>query len=144
FCPRLKLVETANSPQNITWNQEYSLKPDITVYDSSNHPPDGKTQTELRRAEMFFDISGKQGSDPFELLDVKTGQLHDPQITGNLGAISTYAGVILSTQFRTHCFGVLIFDGYVRLIRWDRGGATFSEAFHLWKSSFLVDFLWRY
>ncbi|KAF9257400.1 hypothetical protein L218DRAFT_991041 [Marasmius fiardii PR-910] len=145
FCPKLKLVNTADSPQNVTWSDHnYSLNPDVTVYDPSNQPPDERTQIDLTRAEIFFDISGGEGVDPFELLDDKTGTSHSSEATMILDSIATYAGVILCSQFRTHCFGILIFDGYVRLIRWDRGGATFSEAFHLWKSSFLMDFLWRY
>ncbi|KAF9257401.1 hypothetical protein L218DRAFT_910478 [Marasmius fiardii PR-910] len=142
FCPRLKLVETANSPENVMFaGDELPLNPDVTVYNASNPPPEGRTEIDLSRAEMFFDVSGKQGSDPFELLDVEAD---NPQVDGNRDVVSTYAGYILCNQFRTHCFGVMIFDGHVRLIRWDRGGATFSEAFHLWKSSFLMEFLWRY
>ncbi|KAF9263219.1 hypothetical protein L218DRAFT_865644, partial [Marasmius fiardii PR-910] len=138
-CPALKLENTGSHSETITWDgHSLTIKPDIIAYHSSNQP---KKKTDLSRAEFLFELKTND-SDPFSNID--TGRPNTITSTRSLDQISTYAGMIFSTQFRTHCFGVVIFGEYVRLVRWDRGGGTFSDKFHLWKDSLLTDFLWRY
>ena len=43
---------------------------------------------------------------------------------GVAGQITAYATWILSSQYRTHLFLILVFREYSRIIRWDRAGAV--------------------
>jgi hypothetical protein len=61
-----------------------------------------------------------------------------------LGRITAYATAILSTQYRTHLFMVLIVGEYARLIRWDRGGAVVTKRICFNDEPHLFDFLIRY
>ncbi|KAG7098098.1 hypothetical protein E1B28_000072 [Marasmius oreades] len=142
YCPMLKLEKTADNPETILWNnRKLTIKPDITAYNSSDSPTDGH-KTDLSRAEVLFELKSKNGVDSFAKID--TGRPNSTEADNTLDQISTYAGAVFARQFRTHLFSVFIFGEHVRLIRWDRGGATFSDKFHLWENPFLLDFLWRY
>lgn len=71
-----------------------------------------------------------------------TGFLCDPNPTREvLGQITAYATAILSAQYRTHLFMVLIVGEYARLIRWDRGGAVVTKRIEFNEVSHLFDFL---
>jgi len=52
--------------------------------------------------------------------------------------------VILSAQYRTHLFMVLIVGEYARLIRWDRGGVVITRRIRFDDESHLFDSLIRY
>jgi len=60
-------------------------------------------------------------------------------VTG--GQIIAYTTTLLSNQYRTHAFSVLIIKDYARLIRWDRGGAIITEPIYYNTESYLFDFL---
>jgi hypothetical protein len=61
-----------------------------------------------------------------------------------VGQITAYATQILSSQYRTHAFTVLICKDLARLIRWDRAGAIVTEPIYFNNDSYLHDFLTRY
>ncbi len=61
-----------------------------------------------------------------------------------VGQITAYATQILSSQYRTHAFTVLICHNLARLIRWDRAGAIVTEPIYYDDDSYLHDFLTRY
>ncbi|KAG7087838.1 hypothetical protein E1B28_013776 [Marasmius oreades] len=141
YCPKLKLEKTADTPEIILWSKRsIKIKPDITAYDSTQSP--NARKTDLSLAEILFEIKSRNGVDPFAKIDA--GLPNNVEADDTLDQISTYAGALLARQFRTHCFSVFIFGEHVRLVRWDRGGATFTDKFHLWEEPFLLDFLWRY
>jgi hypothetical protein len=60
------------------------------------------------------------------------------------GQVTSYATMVLSSQYRTHAFSVLIIRDYARLIRWDRGGAIVTEPIYYVEESLLFEFLIRY
>ncbi|KAG7087809.1 hypothetical protein E1B28_013750 [Marasmius oreades] len=137
YCPSIQLKKTCNDSTTITWNNHsVAFRPDIQGYDTDV-------------TEFFVELKSQVWHDPF--LDIEDDlsdnryidrDTHKAQDTRD--QISTYAGGVMASQFRTHCFSVIIFGHYARLIRWDRAGATVSKCFHVWNESFLVDFLWRY
>jgi len=60
-------------------------------------------------------------------------------VTG--GQIIAYTTTLLSNQYRTHAFSVLIIKDYARLIHWDRGGAIITEPIYYNTEPYLFDFL---
>jgi len=60
------------------------------------------------------------------------------------GQITSYASLVMSAQYRTHLFTVLILKEYARLIRWDRGGALVTEPIYHDGHPHLLDFLIRF
>ncbi|KAI0281640.1 hypothetical protein BGY98DRAFT_907096, partial [Russula aff. rugulosa BPL654] len=62
----------------------------------------------------------------------------------NLGQITAHATSILSAQYRTHTYMVLVVGDHARLIRWDRGGAVVTKKFKWYEEPFLYDFFMRY
>ena len=57
------------------------------------------------------------------------------------GQITAYATLILSAQYRTHIFLILIFKAYYRLIHWDQGRAVVTALISHVDNSYLLDFL---
>ncbi|KAG7087793.1 hypothetical protein E1B28_013734 [Marasmius oreades] len=137
YCPSIQLKKTCNDTTTITWNNHsVAFRPDIQGYDADV-------------TEFFIELKSQSRLDPFaEIQDDLSDNFFIDRDTNEArktrDQISTYAGGVMASQFRTHCFSVIIFGHYARLIRWDRAGATVSKRFHLWDESFLVDFLWRY
>ncbi|KAG7087791.1 hypothetical protein E1B28_013732 [Marasmius oreades] len=137
YCPSIQLKKTCNDTTTITWNDHsVAFRPDIQGYD-------------VDVTEFFVELKSQSRLDPFaEIQDDLSDNFFIDRDTNEArktrDQISTYAGGVMASQFRTHCFSVIIFGHYARLIRWDRAGATVSGRFHLWDESFLVDFLWRY
>jgi len=58
-----------------------------------------------------------------------------------LGQIISYATLLLSSQYCTHTFSVLIVKDHAWLIRWDRSGAIVTEPIKYNEDSSLFDFL---
>jgi hypothetical protein len=58
--------------------------------------------------------------------------------------ITAYATLVLSAQYRTHVFSILIIRNFARLIRWDCGGAVVTVPIYYNDESFLLDFLIHY
>jgi len=61
-----------------------------------------------------------------------------------VGQIIAYATLVLSAQYHTHVFLVLVFKEYLRLIRWDHGGAVVTVPISHTKDPHLLDFLIRF
>lgn len=60
------------------------------------------------------------------------------------GQITAYATWVLSSQYRTHLFVILIFKEYSRLILWDRGGAVVTAPIYHNTEPHLLHFLIRF
>ncbi|EPQ50667.1 hypothetical protein GLOTRDRAFT_13625, partial [Gloeophyllum trabeum ATCC 11539] len=61
------------------------------------------------------------------------------------GQIINYAAEIFARQHRTHVFSLIILGEYVRLVRWDRSGAVFTERIpYVDEPQHLSEFLWRF
>ncbi|KAG7087865.1 hypothetical protein E1B28_013803 [Marasmius oreades] len=150
YCPNLELEKAVDTPETVLWNNNsVNIKPNIIAYDSTYHSPKATRRADLSLAEILFEIGIKRNGvalDPFAKPD--TGSSNSDEVNDilklALDQISSHVGAVFASQFRTHCFTVVILGEYVRLVRWDRGGATFTDKFHLWEEPFLLDFLWRY
>ena len=104
--------------------------------------------------EFVVEFKSSASADPFVVPKKRTGE----EATGSanplistavtsfsvLGQITAYATQILSSQYRTHAFTVLICEKLARLIRWDRAGTIVTEPIHYNDDSYLCDFLTRY
>jgi len=60
------------------------------------------------------------------------------------GQVIAYTTLILSTQYCTHTFSILIIKDYTWLICWDCSGAIITEPIYYNDQSYLFDFLVRY
>jgi hypothetical protein len=60
------------------------------------------------------------------------------------GQLIAYATALHHSQFRVFSFGVILFGEMGRLLRWDRSGVVYTEAFQ-WKTQpdTLCEFFWR-
>ena len=83
---------------------------------------------------MEFFIEMKRSGDPFtfepppkDSSSKETDFSRTLNSAQHLGQFAAYAAAILSTQYRTHTFSVLVMKDYARLIRWDRGGVIFTS-----------------
>ncbi|RXW25086.1 hypothetical protein EST38_g739 [Candolleomyces aberdarensis] len=62
-----------------------------------------------------------------------------------LGQIMSYSSLTFVYQHRTHHFTLLILGVQARIVRWDRAGVVFSEAFNYFDyPEKLGSFVWRY
>ncbi|KAG7087808.1 hypothetical protein E1B28_013749 [Marasmius oreades] len=144
YCPSIQLEDTSHQSTSISWYEHsVSFQPDIQGYDKTA----AFRMTDV--TEFLVELEPREEQDPFlEIQDDLSDDYYIDRDTYEAQAtrdqISTYAGALMARQFRTHCFSVIIFGHYARLIRWDRAGATVSKRFHVWNETFLVDFLWRY
>ncbi|KAF8494313.1 kinase-like domain-containing protein [Russula emetica] len=120
--PSLIIVNTSRSSDKAPRGKFHlKLKPDCSVYMHGK-----RTKDDLDLSRVDFVIEMKSEADPFVL------------------KITAYATAIMSAQYRTHTFSVLIMKDYARLIRWDHSGAVVTEPIYYNSQPHLFDFLVRY
>ncbi|KAI9456120.1 hypothetical protein BJY52DRAFT_1106837, partial [Lactarius psammicola] len=70
----------------------------------------------------------------------------NPTIRGHqtAGQITAYTTSVLSAQYRTHTFLLLIIKDFARLIWWDRGGAVITAPIFYDQDPDLLQFLVHY
>ncbi|KAH9015180.1 hypothetical protein EDB84DRAFT_1277390 [Lactarius hengduanensis] len=151
--PKLTLVNTSRKNDKAPYTRfTFSCQPDCSVYRSgSDH------NHELNSALVEFPVEFKTTTDqdPFVAdLPMSPGNkglaIENPfmstSYSGRLvaGQITAYATLVLSAQYRTHTFLVLIFKNYARLIRWDRSGAVVTAPIYYDNEPHLLDFFVRY
>jgi hypothetical protein len=152
----LRVINTSNTsrakdkPENLKF--PFDMEPDCSLYASENYDAGSEPIFDFNRVDFIIEF---KTSDPF--IDDPTGTQErekgeptnlflcpGPGCVTSRGQLTAYATAIMSTQYRTHLFMVLIVKEYARLIRWDRGGAVVTERFLLNDESYLFDFLTRY
>ncbi|KAI0368991.1 hypothetical protein BV20DRAFT_947040 [Pilatotrama ljubarskyi] len=110
----------------------------------SGDAPAGADRTDWSRIELSIECKTEHVQhDPIE----KTTNFHPRSRTRRqvLGQIMSYAVLVFDNQHRTHHFTLIIFGKNARIVRWDRSGAVFSEAFnYVEKPDMLARFLWRF
>ncbi|KAF8488032.1 hypothetical protein F5888DRAFT_1755852, partial [Russula emetica] len=152
--PSLIIVNTSRSSDKAPRGKFHlKLKPDCSVYMHGK-----RTKDDLDLSRVDFVIEMKSEADPF-VLKVPSNPRDHTSNSGddlnsflhltsgsrsNLGQITAYATAIMSAQYRTHTFSVLIMKDYARLIRWDRSGAVVTEPIYYNSQPHLFDFLVRY
>jgi len=108
----------------------FLCQPDCSVYNTKS-PHNNRLDSSL--VECLIEFKMGSDSDPF-VQDVP-GKLSTVDMVQNLfmnsssgckmaGQITAYATWILSTQYHTHLFLILIFKKHARIICWDRGRAV--------------------
>ncbi|KAI0287234.1 hypothetical protein BC826DRAFT_60346 [Russula brevipes] len=151
FMPNLVLCDTSSHEEKIP-NHRFSIKPDCTVYDKGNGAVAG---TDSSVAEFFLKFKYSSVDDPFvdspnpRGSDGRTQEgctfVKDSRAARKLiGQIGTCVAVQMDVQYRTHTFFVLVVGDYARLMRWDRGGAIFTERIYYNKDSELLEFFEAY
>jgi Fungal protein kinase len=139
----------------------FTCQPDCSVFVRPAGPPtfDGVDPSAITDSpsclEFVVEFKSAASNDPFVMPTKKraaegtTGSgnpLMKDTLNSNtvVGQITAYATQILSSQYRTHAFTVLICKDLARLIRWDRAGAIVTEPIFYDNESYLHDFLTRY
>jgi len=110
---------------------------------------DSEPSCALHRAPVLRISHAAVTQDPFQHgLDrnADTGKNNPLMVTESTGSetagqVIAYTTLILSTQYRTHTFSVLIINDYAQLIRWDHSGAIVTEPIYYNDQSYLFDFL---
>ncbi|KAF8502888.1 hypothetical protein F5888DRAFT_1868230 [Russula emetica] len=124
--PSLIIVNTSRSSDKAPRGKFHlKLKPDCSVYMHGK-----RTKDDLDLSRVDFVIEMKSEADPF-VLKVPSNPRDHTSNSGddlnsflhltsgsrsNLGQITAYATAIMSAQYRTHTFSVLIMKDYARLI----------------------------
>ncbi|KAF9238624.1 hypothetical protein BU15DRAFT_35324, partial [Melanogaster broomeanus] len=124
------------------------IKPDVSVY------PKGVVRTgptDISQAELIIEFKWQKRDDPFcARRRNKKGPKHPKFLRENksavdtLGQITAYASAQLGSQFRTHCYSVLIVSSAARIIRWERGGAIVTTPMQYNEQGTFAEFLHRF
>lgn len=135
----------------------FACQPDCSVFVRPAGPPtfDGvypPAITDSPCLEFVVEFKSNASSDPFVVPAKRRGKetgsgnpfVRTQQVDSVVGQITAYATHILSSQYRTHAFTILICQNLARLIRWDRAGAIVTEPISYNDDSYLYDFLTRY
>src|SRR6266852_2292873 len=131
--------------KNTVASQDFSKKkqkPDISIYWKLPDNYDSERDLDFKAADLW--IENKNEDDDIFLT---LAELRDEEVDGDLeshirwtnSAYETCAQLINYTitlhhsQFRVFSFGVFLFGEKGRLLRWDRSGAVYTEAFQ-WRT----------
>ena len=128
----LDLVNTSSQlDQDNPMKFPFLCQPNCSVYDAKS-PHNNQLDSSLVECLIKF----KMGSDSDPFVQDVPGKSSTVDTVQNLfmnssssgcktaGQITAYATWILSTQYRTHLFLILIFKKHARIIHWDCGGAV--------------------
>jgi Fungal protein kinase len=144
--------------KNTTASQHPSKKkqnPDISIFWKLPDNYDSERDLDFKAVDLWIENMDKNDDDIFRTLaELK----RDDEIDGDLlshirwtdSAYKTceqflaYATALHHSQFRVFSFGVFLFGEKGRLLRWDRSGVVYTEAFQ-WKTQpdTLCEFFWR-
>ncbi len=150
LCPELKFKNTTSSPDRSKKKQ----KPDIAIYWKRSGNYDSKRNLDFKAVDLWIE-NKKEETDIFRTLtelkkdDEKDGDLESHIRWTNsayriCGQLIAYATALHHSQFRIFSFGVVLYGKMGRLLRWDRSGVIYTEAFEWAKQpDTLFEFFWR-
>jgi len=134
------IIDTSSKANKVTDHRAPAgCQPDCVVYHRTCEEKDGLNASLV---DFFIEFKTDHDYDPFAhrgdtlLCDTKNG-------SETCGQITSYATLLLGTQYCTHIFCILVIKDYARLIRWDCAGAIVTEPIyyddepHLLTSSFV-------
>lgn len=135
-------MNTASRPR-----KKYLLKPHISVYSSDQSQV---AEHHWGTIELWIESKPKK-KDPFRQIAAVQTEKKDKAFRHgwSIRAYKTcdllisYAAALHRSQSRVFSFSVVLFEDTARLVRWDRGGAIYTEAFK-WADGDLFEFLWRF
>ncbi|OJT01967.1 hypothetical protein TRAPUB_7611, partial [Trametes pubescens] len=106
--------------------------------------PTASGRTDWSTIELSIECKVGDADDPFDDV-IPNGHPFADKRRAVLGQILSYGVLVFERQHRTHHFSIIVFGGFVRIIRWDRAGAIFSEKFNYREEpGKLARFLWRF
>ncbi|KAF8443808.1 hypothetical protein L210DRAFT_3735437 [Boletus edulis BED1] len=151
LAPELVFVDSSgHSDSSCRTNFSFDVKPDVCVY-SKGADAVRSGPTDMSNVEIIVEFKWKKSDDPFCLPQRnKEGPQHKTFLRESkaaldtLGQISAYASVQLGSQFRTHCYSVLIVKKVARILRWDRSGAIVTTPIAYNTEGELAEFLRRF
>ncbi|KAI0696575.1 hypothetical protein C8T65DRAFT_832771 [Cerioporus squamosus] len=116
-------------------------KVDAAFYSRRKHPIDGRPHWGRQRALVEFKAGGAE-NDPFtDISGDKQARTHT-EICRKLASYTAYA---FARQQRTAIFTFLVNGTEARVLRWERAGTIFTEAFdYVQDPDLLCEFLWRF
>ena len=143
------LVKSSNLSDKTPYNAfPFHCHPDCAVFPSGS-PVENY---DASRVEFLVECKTVLSHDPFlqdpmpqsESARANPFMSDGPAARHVAGQITGYATQMLSAQYRTHAFTILVFKEFSRLIRWDRAGAIVTAPINHDDDPFLYDFLIRY
>ena len=136
LCPKLKF-------ENTTTGRERSKKekPDIAIYcHPSGEKDDSKRGLDFKTLDLWIENKKKDGDIFRTLTELKKLEKKDGDLESHIrwtnsaykicGQLIAYATALHHSQFRVFSFGVVLFGEMGRLLRWDRSGVVYTEAFN--------------
>src|SRR6266567_1794280 len=152
LCPQLKLKNTSSSHDRSKKKQ----KPDIAIYwklpSGCNY--DRELDLDFKAVDLWIENKNKNDDIFRTLTELKEDEEKDGDLESHIrwtnsaykicGQLIAYATALHHSQFRVFSFGVVLYGEEGRLLRWDRSGVIYTEAFK-WKEQpdTLFEFLWR-
>ena len=150
LCPKLDFVNTTDSRDR----SKKRLRPDISIYwKQLGEKHNSEHGLDFKALDVWIENKNK-GDDIFRTLtelkqDEKDGDLESHIRWTNTaykicGQLIAYATALHHSQYRIFSFAVVLFGEQGRLLRWDRSGVIYTEAFQ-WKTQpdTLFEFFWR-
>ena len=145
LCPKLEFVKTTASQ-----DRSKKQKPDISIYwKQPGDKHESKQGLDFKALDLWIENKNK-GDDIFHTLtELKEDEEEEDDLWTNIaykirGQLTAYAAALHHSQFRVFSFGAVLFGEQGRLLRWDRSGVIYTEAFQ-WKTQpdTLFEFIWR-
>ena len=150
FCPKLKFINTTHRPDG-----PYRLTPDISIYSGDISAAHGRRRPlDWKTVDLL--VENKNNSDDIfrAVVEIETREENDGISESHVkeahyaqricGRLFAYASELHRSQFRVFSFAVVLFGNTGRLLRWDRSGVIYTEAFN-WANEpdTLFEFFWR-
>ena len=150
LCPKLTFKDTSSSQDR----SKKTRNPDISIFWELPENHNGERDLDFKAVDLW--IANKNEND--DIFRTLTELKRDDEIDGGLeshirwtnsahkicGQLIAYVTALHHSQFRVFSFGVVLFGGKGRLLRWDHRGVIYTEAFQ-WKTQpdTLCEFFWR-
>ena len=150
LCPTLKLINTTRRPDG-----SHRLEPDISIYSGDISAARGRRRSLDRKTVDLWVENQNNSEDIFRAVaEIETREESDGNLESHVkmadyaqricGQLVAYASELHRSQFRVFSFAVVLFGNTGRLLRWDRSGVIYTEAFN-WANEpdTLFEFFWR-
>ncbi|EAU81211.2 other/FunK1 protein kinase [Coprinopsis cinerea okayama7 len=139
--PKFRVVISGNKSDPDDWTKQ---RIDGGVY-KDNEKPTEDHPPKWEALELGIEVKRHHTCDFFSDEYQKGYSPNSKASEGALGQAMSYSSLVFFHQHRTHHFSILIFGTKARIVRWDRAGLLFTNAFDCFDDpQKLGEFLWRY
>jgi hypothetical protein len=150
LCPELNFKNTSSRRDHSKKKQ----KPDIAIYWKHPGSHDRERDLDFKAVDLWIENKNKNDDIFRTLTDLKRDDTKDGDLESHIrwtnsaykicGQLIAYATALHHSQFRVFSFGVVLYGEKGRLLRWDRSGVIYTEAFEWAKQpDTLFEFFWR-